>query len=449
MLRGLLSRMFRSAMRIFFRRIEIRGLDKVPDSGPAIFVVNHPNGLVDPLFLLSFSPRPLAFLAKEPLFRMPVVGWLVRSLGSIPVHRRQDAGADLAKNAETFAAARSLISRGGALAIFPEGASHTEPKLRPARTGAARIALAAAATIDGHAPQEPIRIVPGGLFYTARARFRSGALLTFGDPLDVLSLPLAAGEEPPRDAVRALTARIERALDGLTFQADSREALQLISLAERVFAAGEADSAGLADELARRRGFVEGAARFRELEPERFEALAAKIARFETERREAGLSLRDLSPGGLTTGAVFGLLARNTAALLLAPIALVGAAVHYPAYRAAGMLAVRFSREEEDVVSTIKIGSALLLFPATWILVIAAVDAALGPRAALAAAMLVPLSGYAALRVRESLDSLIGRLRALAHLVFESGATKRLLARRRAIQEEIRKLAGEYGLGRD
>src|SRR5262249_12349961 len=157
----------------------------------------------------------------EPLFRMPVVGSFVRALDSIPVYRRQDPGADVAKNAETFAAARELLVRGGAIAIFPEGVSHTDPKLRPARTGAARIALAAAARVPG-GTAEVVRIVPNGLYYTARARFRSGALLTFGRPFEVPVLELAAGEAPPRDAVRDLTARIEDALDALTLQADSR-----------------------------------------------------------------------------------------------------------------------------------------------------------------------------------------------------------------------------------
>src|SRR2546426_7312084 len=108
---------------------------------------------------------------------MPVVGFFCRALDAVPVHRRQDAGFDGAQNRETFEAARRVLAHGGAIAIFPEGASHSEPKLRPFKTGAARIALGAAAALSA-AP--PVRIVPAGLYYRAKRTFRSAALLYFG-----------------------------------------------------------------------------------------------------------------------------------------------------------------------------------------------------------------------------------------------------------------------------
>ena len=64
---------------------------------PVIFAVNHPNGLIDPLFLLCFAPRAVSFLAKAPLFRIPLVGWLeirleapvisIRDAQRLPKHR--------------------------------------------------------------------------------------------------------------------------------------------------------------------------------------------------------------------------------------------------------------------------------------------------------------------------------------------------------------------------
>src|SRR5438034_6170731 len=135
-MRALLLPLLRVVLRIFFRRIEVSGTDSVPRVGPVIFVLNHPNGLIDPAFLLCLAPRRVSFLAKAPLFRMPVVGFFCRALDAIPVHRRQDTGFDGAQNRETFEAARRVLAHGGAIAIFPEGASHSEPKLRPLKTGA-------------------------------------------------------------------------------------------------------------------------------------------------------------------------------------------------------------------------------------------------------------------------------------------------------------------------
>src|SRR6185369_14680026 len=146
MIRRFIVSLLRLALRIYFQRIEVTGLDHVPANTPVIFVLNHPNALVDPVFLLCLAPRRVSFLAKAPLFRMPVIGYFVKALDSLPVYRRQDEGQDVSKNQETFAAARELLAKGGTIGICPEGVSHSEPSLRPIKTGAARISIAAVAT---------------------------------------------------------------------------------------------------------------------------------------------------------------------------------------------------------------------------------------------------------------------------------------------------------------
>ena len=140
------------ALRVFFRRVEVVGRERVPRRGACLFVLNHPNALVDPAFLLCFAPRRVSFLAKSPLFRMPVVGFFIRALDSIPVYRRQDEGEGAAsRNRETFEHSAALLRRGGTIAICPEGASHSEPYLLPLKSGAARIALGAAGAARGGA----------------------------------------------------------------------------------------------------------------------------------------------------------------------------------------------------------------------------------------------------------------------------------------------------------
>src|SRR6266487_1954247 len=146
MTRRIIVTLLRFALRVYFSRVEVTGLENVPQTSPVIFVLNHPNALVDPAFLLCLAPRRVSFLAKAPLFRIPILGSLVRALESLPVYRRQDAGEDVDRNQETFVAARKLLARGGTIGICPEGVSHDETRLRPIKTGAARIALGAVAT---------------------------------------------------------------------------------------------------------------------------------------------------------------------------------------------------------------------------------------------------------------------------------------------------------------
>src|SRR5713226_6651013 len=97
MMRRFLRALFGLALRVFFRRVEVDGAERVPRAGGVIFAVNHPNALIDPLLLLCFAPRPVSVLAKAPLFSMPVVGSFVRAFDSIPVHRSQDPGSDLSQ----------------------------------------------------------------------------------------------------------------------------------------------------------------------------------------------------------------------------------------------------------------------------------------------------------------------------------------------------------------
>ena len=106
-MRRAVTALLRVLIRTFFKRIEIVDMERVPADVPVIFAVNHPNALIDPLFLLCFAPRPVSFLAKAPLFTMPVIGWFVRGLDSIPVYRKQDNVAG-GSNDETFARARSV-----------------------------------------------------------------------------------------------------------------------------------------------------------------------------------------------------------------------------------------------------------------------------------------------------------------------------------------------------
>jgi glycerol-3-phosphate O-acyltransferase/dihydroxyacetone phosphate acyltransferase len=445
-MRALFRALFSLILRVFFRRIEVSGVARVPARGPVIFVLNHPSGLIDPAFLLCLAPRRVSFLAKAPLFRTPVIGFFCRALEAIPVHRRQDAGSDPSQNRETFDTARAVLARGGAIAIFPEGASHSDPKLRPLKTGAARIAFGAAAALTQSAS---ITIVPAGLYYRAKRTFRSAALLHFGEPFTVESVALAPGEEPPATPVRDLTARIEQALAAVTLQAEQAEALALVERAQRIVSAQDETPAtrpSLAAELGLRRRLLAGYELVRAQWPERCAALAARIDRYEAALRAAGLDPRQLAPGRFTPGRVARYV--GTAALvlsLLLPAALVGVVVHYPAYRVVGFVATSMAKGADDALASIKVLAAMVLFPLTWSGVAAAAWLKRGPEAGVLALAVAPLTAYAALVFFERLDRIIGGARALGLFVFRRWAFLRLLAERKEIRDEVLTLGREIG----
>src|SRR6476620_165467 len=187
------------ALRLFFRRIEVVNVERVPKKGALLFVLNHPNGLVDPALVFVSLPRRISFLAKSTLFDNPIGAFVLRTFEILPVYRRIDEGAKLESNFATFDNCFELLRRGRCIAIFPEGISHDEPQLQKMKTGAARIALGAIS--DPSEPASGLKIVPVGLYYTSKTSFRSEALIPYGELFDVEPIELDASGEPPRDAV--------------------------------------------------------------------------------------------------------------------------------------------------------------------------------------------------------------------------------------------------------
>jgi glycerol-3-phosphate O-acyltransferase/dihydroxyacetone phosphate acyltransferase len=441
MIRRIIVALVRLALRIYFQRIEVTGVEHVPLDTPVIFVLNHPNALVDPVFLLCLAPRDVSFLAKAPLFRMPVIGYLVKQLDSLPVYRRQDEGEDVTKNEETFIAARKLLARGGTIGICPEGVSHDAPGLKPIKTGAARISLAAVSTGE----VKDLKIVPAGLYYTSKTRFRSDALLYFGQPINVEPVALEPDGTPARDAVRALSSKIEKALREVILDAQHEEELQTTARAERIFSSasnnGEAES--LKDELRLQQRFIKAYPIVQQLQPDRLRKLQMRMMRFEQELNQAGVDPEELSPPGSTLRVFAAIVRRLILFLLMLGPALIGAVTHYPAYKLGGYLATRFSRDAEDVISTIKIISAMLLFPLTWIVLTVLAYVFCGRWVALLGLVVVPFCGYLAIVFFEELDKSIAGLRVLMFFLVRRRFFVRLLAERNAIRNEIIALGKE------
>jgi hypothetical protein len=214
-------------------------------------------------------------------------------------------------------------------------------------------------------------------------------------------------------------------------QADSRDALDLIHRADRIFRLGSSD---LSHALDTRKRFVAGYAWLVEHDPRRLARLVSRIERFEAELGAANLEPRELVPP------TFARSVKTIATLLVAaPLAVIGAAVHYPIYLLI-RLAVSVARSGEEVVATQKALAGLVLYPLTWIVCAALAWWHRGWPTGLAVLIALPLLGYIALRFFEQLDDVVGRARALTWRVARRRAFARLVAHQRAIREEIEAL---------
>jgi glycerol-3-phosphate O-acyltransferase/dihydroxyacetone phosphate acyltransferase len=292
MLYRLLRVIFRGAMWIFFSRIEIEGLDHVPESGPLLLVPNHINGLVDGLIVAGCLERPVTLTAKSTLANIPFLDTLMRAVNVITFQRREDVsqGADPSANVSALEEARARLAAGGAICLFPEGKSHSEPSIRPFRTGAARIALA---YLEQHGDAGGLRIVPVGLHFERKQHFRSRAWVGFGEALPVEGW---RRDHPGGDA-RDLTRRLEREVAALSLNFDARARSELFSRAADVLATGgEAPpqlglrpQPRLSEQVRLIHALQRGHEQLRETERERLETLEKRIESYGAELSTLGV----------------------------------------------------------------------------------------------------------------------------------------------------------------
>lgn len=408
MLQQLLQIIVFRLVRLFYSKIDVRGREHLPADGPVIYVLNHPNGILDPILLMIATQRPVAFLAKSTLFTYPLVGWGARVFGALPVFRTRDMGKrggptdsrDMAaRNEETFAECRALLRRGRVMALFPEGTTHSEPELLPLRTGAARIALSAADETDWSLE---VRVVPVGLWYENKTRFRTSVLLVVGEPF-LLDDYAGAYRADERQAVQAVTDRIEEGLDAVVLQAENAELL----LGIPVVAAWTAPE-GAAPNLSRQHEWAATLfAAYKHLhhtDPDRLERIADEARRYALLLQAVGIA----DPWRLEDPTINrGHLAGRILALTLTALpALAGSLMSYVPYRLAGTIERAINPRDRTQTGTIKLAGGSVLVLVTWIVEAVVMGVVFGPVWGVALFVIAPLLGYTALRWGEGRKAL-------------------------------------------
>lgn len=201
--------------------INKKGLDV---SGPIIIVSNHPNTLLDPLNVLSRTPRRASLLANASMFKHPLANWFLNHF-TIPIHRPgRDDGSRKIDNKESFARAYQHLAKGGMIYIAPEGGSHIERRLRPVKTGTARIALEAEHENEN---KLGIRIIPVGLNYEHPNQCGSRILMKVGEPIDVAKW-VEDYKNHSKKAVSSLTLEIKDQMQSLILHTEDDEQDQFL-----------------------------------------------------------------------------------------------------------------------------------------------------------------------------------------------------------------------------
>ncbi|GAA4265240.1 lysophospholipid acyltransferase family protein [Frondihabitans peucedani] len=164
-------------------RYDVRGGEKLPKTGGFVLSPNHFSNY-DPLIVgftvwrLGRVPR---FLAKSSLWKVPFLGWVMRSTGQVPVDRTGRT-----RGSDPVAAGRRAVERGEGVIVYPEGSLTREPDLWPMRgkSGAVRLAIEAGVPLIPMAHWGADRIMGR---YSKGIRFfpRTHLTLVIGDPVDL------------------------------------------------------------------------------------------------------------------------------------------------------------------------------------------------------------------------------------------------------------------------
>jgi 1-acyl-sn-glycerol-3-phosphate acyltransferase len=378
---------YRLLARIFFRRVEVTGRENIPETGGGVLISWHPNGLIDPGLIWTQFPRQIVFGARHGLFKWPILGQLMRAMGTVPIFRQEDAARTIddserrEANKKSIDALARAVVQGRFAALFPEGLSHDEPYPMELKTGAARLYYRALELSSDDAT--PPVIIPVGLHYNKKGVFGSSALVCFHPPLELnreLASAPAPGEskETTRRKYRKLTAELGRVLHEVVYATDSWMLHHAMQRARKLIRAERAARAGA---TLRRPKMVERVLAFSRLlagynvrartHPEEIRKLVEDVREYDEDLRALGIEDHELDESPrLASAWITGILVLQAILvwLVLPTLLVIGIVVNLPTALALTALAKGASKAYKDEAS-VKVLVGAVAFPLTWLTV--------------------------------------------------------------------------------
>jgi len=243
-----------------------------------------------------------------------------------------------------------------------------------------------------------IKIVPCGLNYIHRHRFRSQVLIEFGDPIVIDDQWIQNYKKDERQTVRDLTDTLSQALASVTLNAPDWRTLRIIQTVRRLYKPATASlTPGEYIELNRR--FVE--AYLQDIHQPELQALSLEVEDYQARLDMLGLKDHQLRQPVTFSDAFRKLLLRSLTMLALLPLAIPGALLHLPVGWIAATVGERFSYEQDDI-ATLKVLATIFLLPLLYLAVALLVGINFGPWWALLAIVSLSFSFLASVRLLEA-----------------------------------------------
>ena len=272
-----------------FRRYKVTGKENIPQNAACIFGVNHTNTLMDALVPLAMNSEKKVFIARGDIFKKPLIAKFMHFCRILPIYRIRDGFKSVKdNNSEIIEKAADVVHDNVKLFLYPEASHRTKHSLRQLSKGIFHIALKANEEF-GH--EKPVYIVPTGIEYGDYFRYRSTALISFGEPINVTEY--VNNHKDENDAViinglrELLTERMSKLISFIPDNEEDYNAIWEMTKMKSKFRLYEP----LAQRLERNQKTIKEILEWKEREPEKAKETFERVDKFTTKRKKKGISI--------------------------------------------------------------------------------------------------------------------------------------------------------------
>ena len=412
-----------------------------------LLVVNHPDSQMDAFVLSSTIKRKVHYIAHAGLFANKLRARVLRSCGVIPVSRQRGESDKIDRNVEAFRGCYEVLEGGGVIGIFPEGISEMARRVRKIKTGTARIVLEAERRNNYGLG---VKLIPIGLHFFSRSRFRSKVLVNVGRSID-LQPYFSLNEQDNIEAVNRLTDKIQDSLEKLTVHVQHTELDRFVKDIESIYRdelmpqarADHKSSKKIVAEFVITQKIADCVEYFHEHDPQRVRDMEEKIAAYK--RKLKRLHLKDIMVREKTSikklfKAELTGIARAIAGL---PLAVYGVLNNFFPYRITEFIVKKFIDDKTKILMALLIGGGI-----TFILFYSAQVILVWYLAGLVWAFLyfctLPLSGFFALNYGKEIRKIQERVSFSFFLFTNRHLIGKMRRTRNLLISEMNSCKGEY-----
>ncbi len=173
----------KTGLHLFYKNIDVKGLENIPKNKSVLFVANHQNAMMDPILVATHNARILYFLARASAFKNKIAAKLLNAIHAIAIYRVRDGVNSKELNKEVFIKCVNLLSQNKTILIFPEGNHNIKKRVRSLRSGFVQISY----DFLRQNPAKELYIVPIGLNYVDSTHYPDKVSIIYGNAICVNS----------------------------------------------------------------------------------------------------------------------------------------------------------------------------------------------------------------------------------------------------------------------